>query len=200
MMSSETSTDTLTFRPWHLFTVAGLLVASIGIVLIRPADVATLVLLVAAILASAAVGLGVYRTIWPLADREFHDRVELIAGRTRASLEREKTLALRSLKELEFDHAMGKVSDLDFKRMSEKLRARAIALMKQLDVDTPALREQIEYDLAERLKLVSGELVTSDGEARSVCAGCGAGNEDDAKFCKGCGALLQAQEGVESPE
>ena len=41
-----------------------------------------------------------------------------IGGRTRIALEREKTLVLRSIKELEFDFAMGKIAKADFDEMS----------------------------------------------------------------------------------
>ena len=40
---------------------------------------------------------------------------------------------LRSIKELEFDHAMRKVSEADFAEISGRLRARALALMQALD-------------------------------------------------------------------
>lgn len=195
-MSSETSTSTSTFRPWHLFTLAGLLAATVGVVTVRPDDTAAIVLLVAAIFAGAGVGLGIYRTVWPLAGREFLDRTEMVAGRTRAALDREKTLVLRALKELEFDHAMGKVSQADFRQMGEKLRARAITLMKQLDVETPGVREQIERELAERLKTFGEEPVAGD-EERPVCGQCGASNETDVRFCKSCGASLQAEAATE---
>ena len=56
-----------------------------------------------------------------------------IGGRTRIALEREKTLVLRSIKELEFDFAMGKIAKADFDEMSGRLRARALGLMRQLD-------------------------------------------------------------------
>ena len=47
--------------------------------------------------------------------------------------EREKALVLRSIKELEFDHAMGKVSEADFADISPRLRARALDVMADLD-------------------------------------------------------------------
>ena len=53
----------------------------------------------------------------------------------RAVLEREKLLVLRSIKELEFDRAMGKVSPKDFDEMAGRLRARAMSLMQQLDTE-----------------------------------------------------------------
>src|SRR4051812_44242439 len=45
-------------------------------------------------------------------------------GRRRKNLEREKQLLLKALKELDFDHKMGKVSDADFKEIGGQFRAR----------------------------------------------------------------------------
>ena len=194
-MSSETSTDARTFRPWHLFVLVGLLASTVAVLVIRPDDPVVLALLVAAIGSSAWVGFMLYRTLWPLAASEFQDRTEIIAGRTRAALEREKTLVLRAIKELEFDRAMGKVAPADFREVSGRLRARAVALMQQLDVSLPGHSEEIERELARRLAAL-GEAVPAAGPARDaahrVCAVCGAANDQDARFCKRCGAKLEA--------
>ena len=61
----------------------------------------------------------------PLTSKAAADSTQVLGGRTRAALEREKALVLRSIKELEFDRAMGKVSEKDFGEMSARLRARA---------------------------------------------------------------------------
>ena len=82
----------------------------------------------------------------------------MIGERTRAALEREKMLTLRSIKELEFDRAMGKLSDEDFQEMSGRLRARAARLMRQLDAGAG-------YRDADRAR--SGEAA---GERRSAAA------------------------------
>ena len=195
MMSSATSTDT-TFRPWHLFVLAGLVAATVGVVIVRPRDPAAVVLLVAAIGAAGGVGFAFYRMIWPLATRELQDRTEMVGGRTRAALEREKTLALRSIKELEFDRAMGKVSHADFQEMGGRLRARALNLMQQLDVDGTGYREIIARDLAELLGRPATPAPPSQapaerrGATRLLCDGCGTSNERDARFCKKCGNAL----------
>ena len=194
-MSSETSTEARSFRPWHLFVLVGLLASTVGVLVIRPDDPVVLALLVAAIGSAAWVGFTLYRTLWPLAAPEFQDRAEIIAGRTRAALEREKTLVLRALKELEFDRAMGKVAPADFQDMSGRLRARAITLMQQLDIAQPGFREEIERELARRLGMTEAELRAARpaGAARSpVCAACSTANDLDARFCKGCGASLEA--------
>ena len=194
MMSSGTSTDAppATFRPWHFFVLAGLAGAAAAVVTVRPVGAAPLVLVVAAAWAGAYVAYALYRTIVPLASRGFEGRVELVGGRTRAALEREKTLVLRSLKELEFDRAMGKVSDADFEEMGGRLRARARALLKQLDVDGAAWRGVIERELAERLRQAGDAPPDAAGPrpARRPCGECGASNERDARFCKGCGTAL----------
>lgn len=192
-MSSGTSTDAspATFRPWHFFVLAGLAGATVAVVTVRPGGVVPLVLVVLAAWAGAYVGYAVYRMIAPLTSGGFAERVEMVGGRTRAALEREKTLVLRSLKELEFDRAMGKVSDLDFQEMGGRLRARARSLLKQLDVDGAAYRDLIERELAERVMHAEGPAESGSSQAtRLVCGSCGGSNERDARFCKSCGAAL----------
>ena len=193
-MSSATSTDAspATFRPWHFFVLAGLAGATVAVVVVRPGGFAPLVLVVLAAWAGAYVGYAVYRMVVPVLSRDFTERVEMVGGRTRAALEREKTLVLRSLKELEFDRAMGKVSDLDFEEMGGRLRARARSLLKQLEVDGATYRDQIERELAERLMEVgaAGPEASGASTMRLSCSDCGASNERDAKFCKACGAAL----------
>jgi hypothetical protein len=108
-------------------------------------------------------------------------------------------LALRAIKELEFDKAMGKVSDEDFREMSHRLRSRAARLMRQLDAGA-GYRERIERDLAKRLSgLRPGTKDASPGQTRAAtdadvqvraCARCSTPNDSDAKFCKNCGERL----------
>ena len=194
MMSSATSTDATPFRSWHFFVLAGLVAATVAVVVVRPADPAALVLLVAAVGSGAYVGFAVYRMILPLTARDFTDRTEMIAGRTRAALDRDKTLVLRAIKELEFDRAMGKISNADFDEMGGRLRARARTLLKQLDVDGAGYRDLIERELAERLEQSGMDRTRAAAavatESRRACAGCGTSNDVDAKFCKNCGTAL----------
>jgi hypothetical protein len=96
-------------------------------------------------------------------------------------------LALRSIKELEFDRAMGKVSPADFDEMVGRLRARALSLMRQLETPVSAYRTIIERELTARLE--QPEL------PRHSCR-CGTVNYVDAAFCKRCGTRLQTEQGV----
>jgi hypothetical protein len=111
-----------------------------------------------------------------------------LGGRTRAALEREKSLVLRSIKELEFDRSMGKVSEKDFTEMSARLRARAGRLLRQLDAGA-GYREQIEREIERRIGKVNGESKTQD-PPDAVCSQCHTKNDRDARFCKSCGKAL----------
>ena len=186
-MSSETSTDGGSFRPWHFFALAGLAGATAAVYYATPPDAAALVLLVAVVGSVAYVGYAACGLLLPLVTSRPVERTEMVGGRTRAALDREKTLVLRSIKELEFDRAMGKVSDADFHEMGTRLRARAKRLLQQLDAEGAGYRDRIERELAARLAEAD---VPRNAPARRACARCGTSNEPDAKFCKGCGASL----------
>ena len=194
MMSSEISTNTASssFRAWHFFVLAGLVGATVAVVTVQPTETASVVLLVLSVAAGSYVGFGIYRAVLPLVSRKVPTRIETVGGRTRAALDREKTLVLRAIKELEFDHAMGKVSEDDFAAMGGKLRSRARELLKRLDVDGMTYRDLIERELLERLGLIGLEpaALQETPERRPVCDSCGTSNEEDAQFCKSCGAGL----------
>jgi membrane protease subunit (stomatin/prohibitin family) len=110
----------------------------------------------------------------------------MVGQRTRVALEREKLLVLRSIKELEFDRAMGKLSDNDFQEMSGRLRARAARLMRDLDAGG-GYRAQVEQDLAKRL---SEAPAAAAAPVVRFCSACGTERDADAKFCKNCGTKL----------
>lgn len=192
-MSSATSTDTL--QPWQLFTLAGLIGATVVVFVSRGQTPAGIILLSLTIFAAAVVGLAAWRTFAPLSNDEDGSGPQMLGGRTRAALEREKTLVLRSIKELEFDRAMGKVSEKDFAEMSARLRLRAAGLIRQLDAGA-VYREEIEKEIARRVKpsrSESSRVASKETTARAasgVCAACATANDADARFCKHCGASL----------
>jgi hypothetical protein len=170
------------FQAWHFFVFAGLLCATVATFMARGQSVAAIVLVTVLMAATTVVGLAVLRTVRPLVFGD-EDRTQMVGQRTRAALEREKMLVLRSIKELEFDKAMGKLSDGDFQEMSGRLRARATRLIRQLDAG--GYRAQVEADLAKRV----GE-TAAEATAANFCAACGTARDADAKFCKNCGSKL----------
>nr|MDQ3420740.1 hypothetical protein [Acidobacteriota bacterium] len=117
--------------------------------------------------------------------------------RTRAALEREKMLVLRTIKELEFDRSMQKLSAKDFDEMSARLRTRALSLMRQLDADATGYRAVIEQELARRVResahAAPARPSTAAGVSTAPACVCGTTNDTDAAFCKRCGARLIAE-------
>jgi hypothetical protein len=198
-MSSATSTDPQALQPWQFFTLAGLVGATIVVFLSEGQTPAGIILLSLIIFGAAAVGAAAWRMFSPLSGLDEPAGPQIFGGRTRAALEREKSLVLRSIKDLEFDHAMGKVSDKDFAEMGARLRARAAGLIRQLDAGT-SYRQAIEAEIAKRVKTPAADNTAAGGRALSgaptetaatkLCLSCCTPNDPDARFCKGCGYQL----------
>jgi len=176
------------FRVSHFFILLSLVAATVAVVMARPAAPENLVLISLTIGAAGLAAVLFYRTIAPLVSAPSAYGEEPVSERLRDDLEREKALTLRSIKELEFDRAMGKVSQQDFAQMADRLRARAVGIMKQLEAGSSIYREQVEKELAARLK--STGRPSRPASAAKAC-GCGTTNDADARFCKSCGAKLQ---------
>jgi hypothetical protein len=193
-MSSETSTERPeSLQPWQLFTLAGLIGATVVVFLSRGQSPAAIILLSCAVFAAAYIGITALRTVLPLVGPPPEDAPEVLGDRARAALEREKALVLRSIKELEFDRGMGKVSEKDFGEMSARLRARAARLMRQLDAGS-IYREQIEKEVEKRLAASNPKPHSPNPKTQGAeCAACAAVNDVDARFCKQCGARLEGR-------
>jgi len=196
------------FQAWHFFVLMSLIGATVAVVLSRQSTPEHLILISLAIGAAGYAAFAFYRTLVPLTYTEVELLNEPLSERLRADLEREKALTLRSIKELEFDRAMGKVSQVDCDEMAARLRARAIGIMKQLDEDGAGYRALIEREVASRLgaSVARGvdvapsrnqppsPAVPAAAEVPAIVersCGCGAVNDADARFCKSCGSKLE---------
>jgi hypothetical protein len=171
------------FKPWHFFVVLSLVGATAAVMLARQPSPEHLVLLSVIIGAAGVCAAALYATLAPLVGKESAAGESALSSRTRAVLEREKMLVLRSIKELEFDRAMGKISPADFDEMAGRLRARALSLIKQLDT-APGYRALIERELSARLE--------HEPPPVQNCS-CGTVNDPDATFCKRCGTRLRTE-------
>jgi hypothetical protein len=189
--------DDAGFKPWHFFVLASLMLATVAVIVSRQSTPEHLILISFTIGAAGAAAAGFYRMLAPLAAEDAEELFrEPLSERSRVALEREKTLVLRSIKELEFDKAMGKLSDKDFDEMGGRLRARAISLIKQLD-EGAGYQELIERELKARLAKapakaaapVATVAATVEAPVAGLCA-CGTSNDPDAVFCKKCGTKL----------
>ncbi len=179
-MSSGTSTERPaaapgSLQPSHFYLIASMVAATAAVMTSRNTHPLALLLLSGAALSAGLIGLALHRSVvgfFSLGTRSAAPPSERMVE----MLQREKALVLRSIKELEFDHAMGKISDADFKDIGGRLRTRALALMQ--DIERAA-------QVKEAATRATTRVVTD-----STCDACGKTNDDDARFCKHCGARL----------
>ena len=199
-MNSATSTKAQiaqvnTFRASHFFILASLMAATGAVVVSRQSTPEHLILISLTIGSAGLAAAGFYRVLSPFVGSASRTAAEPISERARHVLEREKLLALRSIKELEFDRAMGKLSQADFDEMAGRLRARALGLMKQLEQDGSGYRSVIERELSARLASQTAERQQAEQPPNAAvqtpgqCV-CGTMNDADAVFCKRCGTKL----------
>jgi hypothetical protein len=174
-MSSATLTDQRGgFQPWHIFLLLSMGAATVAVVLARETHPAALLLLSAAVVATGLTAWAIFNALRGFFGLRLGVRDPLPESAEQA-LRREKAHVLRAIKELEFDKAMGKVSEADFAVLHARLRLRAMALIEDLEraprrtSETPGPQTRAE---------------------RTACAACGTSNEPDAKFCKSCGGRL----------
>lgn len=116
-----------------------------------------------------------------------------------------QAVALRALKEIEFDRATGKLSDADYDHLKAKYTAEALAAMRGESgvrsqepakptpistIPTPACPEhgpRPESDAA-----FCSDCGRRLGTAPGFCARCGTALESDARYCNSCGARVAA--------
>ncbi|MGD9762267.1 MAG: zinc-ribbon domain-containing protein [Candidatus Binatia bacterium] len=111
---------------------------------------------------------------WPLL-RGQYGTAEPAADPTNdlAPLERQKREALTAIKEAEFDHTMGKLSDDDYAALTQRYREQAMAAMTELEKAQPRSgRPRSPAPLA-------------------FCPQCAAKLADAANFCSRCGSALR---------
>jgi hypothetical protein len=122
------------------------------------------------------------------------------------ALAEEKRRVLRALKDLEAEHAIGKIDDADYEALVARYRADAKAVMREMDREIGPLRDEAERiareylgnrglvdgEAAAPIEAKAGEAETKAAPLRAACAKCGTSNESDAAFCKKCGAAIKA--------
>lgn len=118
-----------------------------------------------------------------------------------------QAVALRALKEIEFDKATGKLSDKDYDELKAKYTAEALAAMRgegagsteQTARPAPAPRSLLPAPSCpehgprpEKDAQFCSECGRRLGTAPGYCARCGTALETDARYCNSCGARVAA--------
>ena len=120
-----------------------------------------------------------------------------------------RAVALRALKEIEFDRATGKLSDQDYDTLKSKYTSEALAALRAEAGEHRAGSGPIAEGTAPRSPLPvtscpthgprreSGAQFCSEcgrrlGTAPGYCARCGTSLEHDARYCQACGTRVAA--------
>jgi cytochrome c-type biogenesis protein CcmI len=137
------------------------------------------VIWLAAVLMIMAVALFVAA---PLTDHASNGTV-LGEGAEGENHDREHGLAIQALRELDFDHAMGKLDGDDYRVLRQTLQTRALATMAAPGgTATSASAERRTEALALSPSIIVG------AAAVNFCVQCGARFEQGYNFCANCGA------------
>jgi len=121
----------------------------------------------------------------------------------REALLREKNTLLQAIRDVRFEHDLGKISDADLERLDAQYRVRARSVLAELDAQIAPYRDKARVLLgvteagasvpapapepAPQAQPVEQAEVKS---ATAECPGCSTVNDADAVFCKKCGARM----------
>ena len=167
----------------------------------------------------AGVLLGVVAILWAsirvlTGDAPLPPEIEALEQKSEAvdQLATQKKMMILGLKDLENEHAIGKLDDEDFAHISQTYRANLKAVLKEIDAQLEPFRAKAEAEAklhlakAGRPKPVVAEEDDDDDAAeapvvvkkkeRVTCPKCEESNEPDAKFCKGCATSLVVSDEV----
>jgi len=114
--------------------------------------------------------------------------VELLAETELDRLLNRKAVIYSNLKDLDFEHKMGRLGESDFRRLEAGFKAEAAEILHKLDQleIEKNLDEGIEQAIAARkAKLASGR-----EQQPPVCPSCGAEVVPGKQFCADCGFRL----------
>lgn len=116
-----------------------------------------------------------------------------------------------AIKELDFEHQLGNLSDADYQSLRSQYRQRAASVLKELDElaeerpPQPAAAGELDLDAeieeaVRKLRASASKPAARSAERRRVCSSCGAKVGGTDRFCAGCGADLTVHVDRSCPE
>jgi hypothetical protein len=132
-------------RFWHIWML--ILVVAVGVVVgSGPALLVTAGFLLLTAILSFYASLSVMETAHVLSLDEALDLAAPMAS------EQHKMVVLRGLKDLKYEHQVGKISEEDYQLLTQRYRAEAMTLLGEMDQSDSSIRERIEQLVEERLR------------------------------------------------
>lgn len=113
---------------------------------------------------------------------------------TLADLNIEKEEIYSAIKEMEFDHKMGKLSEEDYLDLREKYSEKAIGSLQRIDEleRKEGLSENIEDEIEKEVLVIRGNRQKGGSKRRKAlfCTQCGKRRSPGDYFCSWCGTRL----------
>lgn len=181
--------------------LAGLSVAgAIGVGLFAGVASAMLVLVTGALLGSILLVWHSLRTL--AGDADVEPGFDAAASGPGSLLLERKRRALRALKDIEQDHAVGKIDAADFESLDAEYRERAKVVIREMDDALEPWREKAETLVRTHLEKRAAARALEEKKKpepeddadreRAACPSCKTSNDADATFCKKCGTKLSS--------
>ncbi len=139
--------------------------------------------IVLAILLTAAALLAV---AYPILSKNSAAKPATSAQESLDELLGQRDAAMQALRELNFDHRMGKISDEDFAVFELNLKQNAAETLRALDEWEAQTQDDLDQTLDHEIAARKSQLIAG-GRA---CPACGRPAADEDKFCAICGATL----------
>lgn len=158
-----------------------------------------------ALLALAAIAIAVYPLFKTM------PRIQVSSGLdpNLENLLSQREATYSAIKDLEFDHAQGKISDADYAVMRDKYENKALGILQQLQVQNESTAPVDEHPLhlPNNGCPHCGEPVTWDdkfcrscgGAIGATCRACGTPVAPESKFCATCGAAIATLQPAAQP-
>ena len=139
------------------------------------------------------IGIAAVAIAWPLVQEHSGMPEYAIGGEAAVvhdplvELTARRDSVYQALRELRFDHQVGKVSEADYKVFDAQLKGQAVAVLKEIDglkkaEADPTLDAQIEAEIAD---------LRSNGQAPSSAPAAETGPVTPVNFCPKCGTKLK---------
>lgn len=97
--------------------------------------------------------------------------------------------AFDALRDFEFDHATGKLSESDYKNLRTRYETRAATILQQIDTLSAAQQSGAPAAHAPKRRAKPAPAAAA-GAANAACPKCGAHAEVGDRFCMKCGAKI----------
>ncbi len=154
----------------------------------------------------ALVGVFLAAIVHPILTRKDVWQRATGARRQRLELTERKEQLYASIKEMEFDHSLGKMSQTDYDGVRSELEVEAVEILRRIDgLDSDGARKPapaadlealVERDIAAQRRAVASVGATTaavsaaapvSAKAHSFCHNCGEARTSEHRFCPHCG-------------